>query len=54
MPNRFDKFVHDENLRLLDQKMRTETDPVRLAVLQGLLKEERERVLSPVATTPLT
>ena len=40
MPNRFDKFVHDENIRLFKKQIAIETEPVRLEMLRTLLKEE--------------
>jgi len=43
MPDLLDQFVHDENLRLFAQKIETERDPVRLAMLRTLLKEEQGR-----------
>ena len=43
MSDRFSQFVHDENLRLFARKIEIETDPVRLAMLRILLKEERGR-----------
>jgi len=52
MPDRFDKFVHDENLKRFAQQIETETDPVRLAVLRALLKEEQARTELPVVTKP--
>jgi hypothetical protein len=41
MPNRFDKFIHDENIKNFSKQIETETDPVRLALLKTLLSEER-------------
>ena len=41
MPNRFDKFIHDENIKNVSKQIETETDPVRLALLKTLLSEER-------------
>ena len=38
MPNRFDKFVRDENLRNFTSQIETETDHVRLAMLHVLLQ----------------
>ena len=43
MPDRFDKFVHDENIKSFLLQIETETEPVRLAMLVTLLKEERAR-----------
>lgn len=48
MPDRFDKFVHDENIKTLTRQIVTETDPVRLAMLMVLLKEERGRPAGPL------
>jgi hypothetical protein len=44
MPDRFDKFVHDENIKNFSKQLETETDPVRLALLKTLLKEEVARL----------
>jgi hypothetical protein len=33
VPDRFDKFVHDENIKSFTQKIESELDPVRLAML---------------------
>ncbi|MEO9230781.1 MAG: hypothetical protein ABI216_17805 [Devosia sp.] len=41
MPNRFDKFVHDENLKDFGRQIEIETDPTRLALLKTLLREEQ-------------
>ena len=47
MPNRFDKFIHDENIKNFSKQIETETDPVRLPLLKTLLSEERAaRVVS--------
>ena len=43
MPDRFDKFVHDENIKSFLLQIETETEPVHLAMLVTLLKEERAR-----------
>ncbi len=45
MPNRFDKFVHDENLKNFKKHIAAETDPVRLTLLRTLLKEEESRII---------
>jgi hypothetical protein len=47
MPDRLDKFVHDENIRKFTKQIEAETDPVRLAMLRTLLQEEQAR-LQPV------
>lgn len=44
MPDRLDKFVHDENIKNFTMQIKTETDPVRLALLKALLKEEEARL----------
>lgn len=48
MAGRFDKFVHDENIKNFRRQIETETEPVRLAMLKTLLKEEQARVVDPV------
>ena len=46
MPSRFDKFVHDENIRNFKRQIEeAEDDPVRLALLNRLLREEEVRIL---------
>ena len=47
MPNRLDKFVRDENIKYFsgEIEIETETDPVRLALLKTLLKQEQARVV---------
>ena len=45
MPNRLDKFVRDENIKYFSGQIETETDPVRLALLKTLLKQEQARVV---------
>lgn len=52
MPNRFDKFVHDENLKSFTRQIETETDPDRLIMLRVLLKEEQVRVVFPTPRKP--
>ncbi|MEO9230692.1 MAG: hypothetical protein ABI216_17355 [Devosia sp.] len=42
MPNRFDKFVHDENLKDFGRQIEIETDPTRLALLKILFREEQD------------
>ena len=44
MPNRFDKFIHDENLKSFSRQIEVETDPTRLVLLKTLLREEQARV----------
>ncbi len=48
MPGRFDKFVRDENIKNFRRQIETETEPVHLAMLKTLLKEEQARVFGPV------
>ena len=43
MPSRFDKFIHDENIKSL---IETETDSARLTMLKTLLREEQVRGVS--------
>jgi len=43
MPDRFDKFVHDENILRLTKQIAAEADPARLIVLAALLKEEEAK-----------
>jgi hypothetical protein len=45
MPNRFDKFVHDENLKSFSRQIEVETNPNRLALLRTLLREEQARLV---------
>ena len=45
MPNRFEKFVHDQNLKSFRRHIETSTDPVRLALLKTLFEEEQQRTL---------
>ena len=52
MPNRFDKFVHDENLKHFSRQIEIETDPVRLAALKALLREEQLRLTFEVQRKP--
>lgn len=47
MPARFDKFIHDENVKNFKKHIAAETDPTRLALLATLLKEEQERPMWP-------
>ncbi len=46
MPDRFDKFVHDENIKNFTRQIETETDPAKLVVLKSLLSEEQTRETS--------
>ena len=47
MPNRFDTFLHDENIKNFEARIRAETDPVRLALLNAMLAQEKARVPEP-------
>lgn len=49
MPDRFEKFVHDENIKRLTRQIKTEADPTRLAILKVLLDEEQRRTVLPCA-----
>jgi len=46
MPSRFDKFIHDENIKSFSRQIETETDPARLTMLKTLLREEQVRGVS--------
>jgi hypothetical protein len=52
MPNRFDKFVHDENLKSFGRQIEIETDPTRLTLLKTLLREEQVRRVFEVPRRP--
>lgn len=45
MPGRFDKFIRDENIKNFRRQIETETEPVHLAMLKTLLREEQSRVV---------
>jgi hypothetical protein len=47
MPGRFDKFVHDENIKNFTKRIRVETDAVRVAMANTLLKQEMAHALPP-------
>ena len=47
MPDPLDRFIHEENIRRLSKQIEAETDPVRLKVLNALLKEEKAKQPSP-------
>ena len=49
MSNRLNKFLHDENIRNLEQKIEIETDPARAATLRSRLLEERSHHPLPEA-----
>ena len=40
MPDRFNEFVHQENIRQFQKKLAVETDPEKRRQLEGLLAEE--------------
>jgi hypothetical protein len=46
MPDHFDQFIHDENIRLLNERIEAETDPERLKVLMALLRDEQAKAPS--------
>lgn len=48
MPNRFDKFVHDENIKSFTRQIEFELDPTRLAQIKALLREEQARLVVPL------
>jgi hypothetical protein len=39
-----ERFVHEQNVKLLRQALNEETDPQRRAVLEGLLAEHRGKL----------
>ncbi|HZY48416.1 MAG TPA: hypothetical protein VFE64_01435 [Devosia sp.] len=47
MPDRFEKFVRDENIKSFTRQIETEADPVRRTLLKSLLKEEKARPALP-------
>ncbi|MEP7240228.1 MAG: hypothetical protein ABI697_05030 [Devosia sp.] len=47
MPDRFDKFIRDENIRNFTKQIETETDPKRLAMLKDLLRAESAWAVAP-------
>ncbi|UJW87288.1 hypothetical protein [Devosia sp. SL43] len=40
MPDRYDTFLHNENIKNFEAKIRVETDPVRLAWLHDMPAQE--------------
>ena len=44
VPKCFDTFIHGENIKNFERRIATEADPVRLALLKTLLKDEKARV----------
>lgn len=52
MPSRFDKFIHDENLKSFKQQIEAQTDPERLAMPRTLLSEEKVRMVFEVPRKP--
>ena len=51
MPDRFDEFVHQENIREFKRKLAVETDPEKRKLLEGLLAAELARKL-PLPSPP--
>jgi hypothetical protein len=47
MPTRYNKFVHEENVRRFEKLIETETDPSKLTLLQQLLAEEWKQLQHP-------
>jgi len=45
MPDRFNEFVHRENIREFQRKLETETDPEKRELLERLLAAEVARQL---------
>lgn len=54
MPNHFDTFLHDENIKNFEAKIRVEKNPVRLALLNTMLVEEKARTpdAKPIGALP--
>jgi hypothetical protein len=44
MPNRFDAFLHSENIKNFEARIRAETHPGRLALLNSMLEQEKARM----------
>lgn len=44
MPNRFDAFLHRENIKNFEAKIMLEEDPARLALLKAMLAQEKARI----------
>jgi len=40
MPTRYDRFVHEENIRRFQRRLEAETDPDKRSILRTLLVEE--------------
>jgi hypothetical protein len=47
MPSRFDTFLHTENIKNFEAKIRLESDPGRLAALKAMLAREKARIPVP-------
>jgi hypothetical protein len=43
MPKRFDRFIHDENIKNFTRQLERATDPVSVVLLKTLLREESDR-----------
>jgi hypothetical protein len=48
MPDRHNKFVHDENMKDFRRKLDAETDPDKRKLLEQLLAEEADNKLSRI------
>ena len=51
MPDRNNKFVHDENMKDFRRKLDAETDPDKRKLLEQLLAEEADNKLSRIRAT---
>lgn len=47
MPTRYNKFVHEENVRRFEKLLEKETDPSKLTLLKQLLAEELKQLQQP-------
>ena len=47
MPNRYDHFLHVENIRNFEIKLEAETDPATRAILERLMVVEKARKVAP-------
>ena len=47
MPKRYDRFVHEENIRRFEKRLEAETDPDTRSILRKLLAEEWKQLELP-------
>ncbi|OBQ57818.1 hypothetical protein [Mesorhizobium erdmanii] len=48
MPTRYNKFVHEENVRRFEKRLETETDLGQRTLLRELLAEEWKQLRHPL------